>query len=39
MHEQNLYSQRFQGDVERVLFCSMVMLSPEGLYLLSHDSG
>lgn len=27
----------FQGDVERTFLCSMVMLSPDGLYLLTQD--
>ena len=29
----------FQDDVERVFLCSMVMLSPDGLYLVSQDGG
>ena len=29
----------FQDDVERVFLCSMVMLSPDGLYLVSQDDG
>ena len=28
-----------QDDVERVFLCSMVMLSPDGLYLVSQDRG
>lgn len=27
----------FEDDVERVFLCSMVMLSPDGLYLVSQD--
>ena len=29
----------FQDDVERVFLCSMVMLSPDGLYLVSQVGG
>lgn len=27
----------FQDDIERTFLCSMVMLSPDGLYLVSQD--
>lgn len=29
----------FQDDVGRVFLCSMVMLSPDGLYLVCQDGG